>query len=646
MDNIKLIEQKIKKANKDYHTFGISDLSDEEYDSLKDRLKILDPNNNLFKIVGSKVESKSSDKMDHWEKINHGDYKMGSQNKITNNDQLIQWCNKNINDNNIKFITQHKMDGISIKLIYIDGILKHAITRGCGSIGEDIYRNVIKMKNVPKKINVKGTVLIRGEIVLKLSDLEFVGGKNARNSAAGAAKKLDGSNCEHLSVIVYDIINWKDLLLDTVEEMVKLLKSWNFDVVTTYNCKDYTEIDNIMKEYIKEKRKNLDWLIDGLVIKNNKLQNDKWDYPEHTIAYKFPSDKAVTKLKDVIWQDSGGRINPVAILEPIDINGTTVSKATLNNIEHIKSLGIKIGDLVVVSRRNDVIPCVEGVSISDPNGKEIKPPTHDEDGFPIIHATNSNGDKLVYLISSNPNSKSKKIRQILAWYNAHDTKGVAEETIDTIYDNGIATDLPSFIKVGLNGHPDLIDLDGFGVGKFKILNKATRQTIETDLIKFLNGIDISGFGSSRFEAICNHFNKELDLDSFINICFSNDLNSITGFSDLTIKALQNGIKEKIDLIDKLKVLVKINSWHPEKIINNHNISGKSFCFTGKMTKERGDLENMVKKNGGIVSGVNKNLDYLVTNDQNSGSSKNEKATKLGIKKITEEEFIQMIEKHV
>lgn len=641
---IKDIEKKILQADENYHTFGVSELSDAEYDSLKDRLRQLDPTNKLLTKIGHAVEtvkpSKKSKEKEHWVKVTHSNHKMGSQSKVTENSQLKKWASK-YDD---LFVTQHKMDGISIKLNYKDGTLVSAITRGEGDIGEDIVRNVKKMEGIKETLPTKTDAIFRSEIILKKSKLDLVGGKTTRNSASGTAKRLDGEGCEHLTVITYSVMNAKELGLSTELEVIKFIKNSGLIPVCTYACKDADAVEEIMQEYIKSKRANLDWDIDGLVIKTNTIQDDAWDYPERSVAYKFPAEEGVTKLLDVIWQDSGGRINPVGILEPIKINGITISRATLNNIDFIQKMGIKINDLVRVSRRNDVIPCIEGVSVAAKDGETIVPPKLDADGFPIVRAKNSNGDELVYLVSTNPNSTAKRIRQITSWYEALGAKGVAEETVAAILDAGVAKDLPSFFKVGLNGHDDLVNVEGFGAGKFRILNQATKVTLEVGLLDFLNAMDITGFSEKRFEPLLEYIDKKIEISEFIEWIFKNynDITQINGFGDNTTKALINGLTERKQLIKDMLELVKVRPWEPQKKDTNSTICGKSFCFTGSMSYDRSILELAVKKRSGIVAGVSKKLDFLVTNDPNSGSSKNEKADKLGIKKITEKEFLDMI----
>lgn len=643
---IKDLEKKILVADENYHTFGMSELSDAEYDSLKDKLRELDPSNKLLKKIGHAVEKdepkskKKSKEKEHWVKVTHSDYKMGSQNKVNELSQLKKWTSK-YDD---LFVTQHKMDGISIKLTYKNGELVSAITRGEGDVGEDIVRNARKMEGVPSTILEKRDVITRSEIILKKSKLSIIGGKTTRNSASGTAKRLDGEGCEHLTVITYCVMNAKELGIKTETETIAFVKRNGFKPVCTYATKDADAIEEIMQDYIKTKRAELDWDIDGLVIKTNTILDDAWDYPERSIAYKFPAEEGVTKLIDVIWQDSGGRVNPVGILEPIKINGITISRATLNNIDFIQKMGIKINDLVRVSRRNDVIPCIEGVSIAAKDGEVIVAPKVDDDGFPIVRAKNSAGEELVYLVSTNPNSTAKKLRQITSWYEAFGAKGVAEETVSAILEAGIAKDLPSFFKIGLKGHDDLVNIEGFGPGKFRILNQATKLTLEVGFLDFLNAMDITGFSEKRFEPILEHINKTLTITEFVDWVETNsqEIVQLNGFGDNTVSALLQGLKDRKQLIKDMLDLVKVRSWEPQKKDTNSAICGKSFCFTGSMTYDRSILELAVKKRSGIVAGVSKKLDYLVTNDPNSGSNKNEKADKLGVAKITEKEFLDMI----
>jgi DNA ligase (NAD+) len=630
------LEKLLDDADTMYYTFGASELSDSEYDSYVDRLRQLDPKNKRFKDkkVGAKEDKKSG-----WEKYKHDEFPMGSQSKTNDNDGLVKWSESN----SAPYYTQEKLDGISIKMIFENGKLSVAATRGDGEEGEDITQNVKKMGGVPSSISDTRKLVIRGEILLYESNFEHVGGKNKRNVASGTAKRSDGKGCEYLDVQVYDIMNWSELNLKHHGEALKLLKSLGFQIVNTKLCKTIDDVQKVMDDYIDSTRDSLDWDIDGLVVKAAILQKDDWRYPSRSIAYKFPNQMSSTKLLDVKWKDTGGRISPVGILEPVDIAGVTISKATLNNIDHINRLGIKIGDTVLVSRRNDVIPCIEKVAVADPNGVKIEAPTEDEDGFAIVRETNTEGKELAYLVSTNPNSRSKRHRTILAWFTTHGCKGIAGATVDAIMDAGIADDLPSFYDMCLNGDTRLLDLDGFGNSTFKMLHQNILKTSKTNLIDFLLGCDVSGFGEKRFELILEHFNEEMDLDTFIDrIEDVDEVGSISGLGVNTAKSLRNTIKNKIDLLRSMQTRVDIEPWKPGEVNTNTKIAGMTFCFTGKMAHGRSELEKLVKANAGIIAGVSKKLDYLVTNDPNSGSSKNKKADSLGITKITEQQFLNIV----
>jgi DNA ligase (NAD+) len=499
------------------------------------------------------------------------------------------------------------------------------------------------MKGVQKTIPIKDEVVIRAEILLFKSNLVKVGGKNTRNTAAGTAKRHDGTGCEHLNVVCYCIMNWEELGLKTNSDMIAQLKAWKFDTVAFHGpYSSLAEVEKLKNEYETTDRAKLEWDVDGLIVQVDTLKKDKWDYPDRATAYKFAAEEAVTELLGIEWRDTGGRYAPRAILSPVNIGGVTVTHATLNNWRFIEELGIKIGDQVLVSRRNDVIPAIEKVSIASPTGIKIKRPTHDEQGFLLEFEKNSEGEELVYLVSTNPNSRAKQIRKIMAWYREHDTKGVAGETVDAIIEAGCATDLPTFYDVGINGHDDLIHVEGFGAGKFKVLNKATLLTSHTDIIKFFGGLDIQGFGSRRFEAILRAHNKQITLKEFEVLCLDVAfISSIAGFGQNTAKGLAAGVKENAKIIDAMHSRVKVNIWEPLVVSATSKIAGKSFCFTGTFSEDRDDLERKVKKAGGLIAGVSKKLDYLVS-PTGWSSGKVDKATSLDIKIIDEQEFINIL----
>lgn len=645
------LENELAESDFLYYNFGSSDYTDEEYDQMEERLLKLDPKNKRFKdgkrnVVGSKVPTNTKNGKKAWKKVKHK-FKMGSQLKVTTLDALKKW-EKELVGEYYRLIVQDKLDGISLQLDYKGGKLVSAVTRGDGEEGEDILDNALKMEGVPATIDFDKDLEVRCEVLLyKKNMVYFDDAKTARNMAAGVAKRHSGEGVSWLNVKAYDIRNWKELGFKKVTSSLKLLEDLGFDVVNYRVCRTLQEVQDVYEEYIDHTRDELEWIIDGLVVKAGIFGDDDWAAPKRSIAYKFPPKIGYTTLLDVVWQDTGGRISPVAILEPVVIDGVTIGRATLNNVDHIKKLGVKIGDTVKVSRRNDVIPCIEGVHISDPNGKEIKPPTHDDEGFPIVHEKNSSGQELVYLVSTNPDSRSKRVRRILKWFVAHGAKGLANATIESIVDAEIARDLPEFYDVCMNGHDDLMDIDGFGKGTFKIMNQAALKSCKTDVVTFLKAMDLNGIGTKILEIICSENGKEIDLDGFLGLSTETAwIAAIPGIGDSTAKHLQNELKKKEKLIKEMASRVEIESWKPVQA-KSTKVNGLKFCFTGKMAHGRKELEDAVKANSGIVAGVSKNLDYLVTNDPSSGSSKNKKVDTLNndganIQRISEQDFINMV----
>ena len=615
----------LTEASERYYENGTSILSDAEYDYLKDELRKIDPTNPLLMKVGS-------DEKIHFEKYDHGKYPMGSLSKVNTEADMRQWAVTQ------QYVVEQKLDGISLKLVYRNGKLSNAVTRGNGLIGDEIIRNVQKMKGVPYIIDTEETVIIRAEIVMTYKDFNSLEGedkkKNPRNAAAGIAKRLDGSNCELLTVICTGIMTSNKAKSDDS----KWLKANGFNAVEQTVVIGADAIINIYNMYVESKRDKLEYDIDGLVIKSIMPQNTgDWRYPTDCIAFKFPNKEAVTTLVGVEWNYEGSRISPIAILHPVNLMGVTISRATLNNIEFIREMGLKIGDTVKLVRANDVIPLITGVD--EHRGiVEIKvPATCPTCGSPTVIDRK-------FVFCSNENCDSKVIRKIMKWFEAHDSKGIAEETVTKIYEAGMFQDLFSFLNIatlaGTVGFEP--NVEGIGDKKWKLLKTEIEKTLKTDVVTFFDGLGFSDVGRKRIEAIYtvaknNGFNSVPD---FVTFLLTYDLTAISGIGSEISANIKTQVKKNGTLIHQLLEMVKIKS--PAEPTGS-SLGGKSFCFTGALnTMKRTEAEELVVKNGGTVKSVTKGLTYLVTNDKNSGSSKNVKAQSLGVTIIDENEFLAMI----
>ena len=369
---------KLLRTYKDAYYNATPLVSDAAYDALEDELRELDPGHELLKSVGAPAVVTA------WEKARHA-IPMGSLNKAVSEDELRAWaarCDELGKKARLPsiisdlFVTE-KLDGLSLAVTYDKGQLADAITRGDGATGERILSNARRMKGVPGKLKHPVSVTVRGEIILRLSDMKkaFPGAANPRNQASGTSKRFDGQGCEHLSVLFYDL-DGEDHATET--EKLERLVALGLGVPSA----SATDLDGAIalhREYAGRKRAKLDYEIDGLVVRANDVHaqhmlGELGNRPRAAIAFKFASQAKVTTLIDISWETgSSGRVSPVAVVEPVELAGAVVRRASLHTAANIAELGIGIGDAVLVSRRNDVIPCVEEVVTK--KGKPAKPPT-------------------------------------------------------------------------------------------------------------------------------------------------------------------------------------------------------------------------------------------------------------------------------
>jgi len=640
---IESLVAELREAERAYYTDGTSHLSDAEFDSLKVELEKLDPNHPYLDEVGAEDIDSS-----HWEKHTH-EFPLGSLGKVNDEAELKKWFNKH---NSV--IVQPKLDGMSIALTYENGELLRGVTRGKKGVGDDITRNVKLMKGVPHKIKTQEKIVVRGEVLITYEDFYNIPAetrkKNPRNLTTGAAKKLTGDNCHLLTVVVYDVMN--NVGLESEGDAYALLEENEFPyIVASQFFEDFDMMMDLFNQ-ISNDRKFYGYDIDGMVIKNTTINwKDDWKQPKDKIAWKFESEQATTTLEGIRVSVSGDRIQPVAKLAPVDCGGVTISAASLHNWERVENLGLRIGCKVLISRRNDVIPQVEEV-LDAGNGELIAKPTN----CPTCEAAlewEINTDKSVskFLICPNHDCEAKVTKNIMTWLKRHDTKGVAESTVETLYDNGVFTDLASFLKLS-DGEQDqnIVNLEGMGTSKLKTLKEQIANTRKTNPIKFFGGLNFSGSSDGTFERVCrviHSFKSEAgfaDVMTLVLSPFDVGLNQVEGYADPSSKKLQDQFISKQEHIKAIYELVEIE---PIPAPAQSSVTGKSFCFTGALDIKRKEAEKMVKDKGGSAkSSVGKDLDYLVTDDPvdpDGGSYKMKKACKLGISIISGEEFMKLIE---
>jgi len=626
--NTSEIVKALTKASEAYYNTGGSIMTDEEFDSLKNKLKELDPDNEFLKQVGSPVPKHLS-KMEH--KI-----PMGSLNNCTtegnkSNPSFQEWYNK---VGQPEVCVMHKLDGSSIELIYKKGELKHAITRGDGKTGEVITQNARKFKGVLSTLNKEFSGSIRGEAVLLLKDFKehFEGTANPRNAANGTVRRTDGSKAEHITFIAFDILGD----FETHSEKLHYIKELGLKPVWNHLS---DSADDIIKDhkYVSETRMTIPYEIDGMVILVNNCQDleelgEKDHRPKGGIAYKFECEGATTRLVSVkLSMGSTGAIIPTADLEPVQIGGVTVSSALLNNYEEIERLDLHVNDMVNVVRRGDVIPKVESVAVKAADREKIEPPEVCwECGCEIVK------DGAIHFCK-NPTCTGKKFQLLKHWVTKRNILHIGDELLMTLYkDYGVKTpdDLYTMDEDVLANVPRGNGIVGSNA---KRIMAEINKSRECPLNEFVGSLGIRFLGRRQAEIMID---MGIDtLDKFRTI-YAENLAQMEGFSETKAEAIVEGLKNASNLMDNL-ITRGVEVIDPVKKVAGNSLS-MVVCFTGvRPSKEQ--KEKFESLGGTVKSGVSKNLTHLVVRDVNTTSNKATKAKDLGVEVVDLDTFLGWLE---
>ena len=622
----------IKKYQDSYYN-GEAEIEDAEFDKLWDELKALDPNHPILKKVGADSGN--------FEKASHV-MPMGSQEKAADPEQFLAWAEKHVYP---EYLVEYKLDGASLELQYQKGRLVRAVTRGDGSVGDDITANAKKMKGVlsllEKSPNFTGGV--RGEVIMTHSVHKkyFSDKANCRNAANGLMKRKDGEKSEYLCLITYDALStdgpnpFKD-----EEEKIAWLVQNGFESVPLKICKSPQEVIDY-RAAVMETRPSLEYDIDGLVVKERVINLDDASRarPDRQIAFKFSLEEAVSVVREVEWSENGATYTPVAIFDAVQLAGTTVQRASLANPDTLRKLGVQIGSHVVVVKRGEIIPKIVGLVPHADDAKNCKPIE-----FPKKCSVCGSAllDTPSRLYCPNKACPKRVVHQIFKWIECSDIRDLGDalvnalfsdkklRSISDIYSLDEATLTPYF----LNEESIQKEKDSLGA---KNVVASIKAHSSLSLAQFVAGFDIEGIGEQMVEKVV-----EGGFDSLEKLLSASaeDFEKVYGFAQITAAAFAQGLAENADEMRSLAKSGAITI----KERKSGALAGKSFCFTGELkTMKRADAEALVKEKGGSAkSSVTKDLTYLVTNDKNSGSGKNAKAAKFGIAIINEEEFLALV----
>jgi len=636
------------RAHKEMYTHGLTSLlpdldpiSDAEFDALVDTLRSLAPESVVLDEVGAKVpESSTLAKVAHL-------VPMVSLDKVTSIEEFEKWINQNnkILDHRQSdelFTKAHiedlvlslKADGVSVELEYEEGKVTRASTRGDGFVGEDITKQVRKMQGFKEEISRKEKIYLRGEMILtnELHQKYFSNMKNARNAVSGIVKRLDTVGCEHIQILYFSVIG-----IPLKEEFDKLLflKELGLPRIPTWLIK-VGDLENLVPKF-EEKRSKFAYEIDGLVLKVNALwlaqQLDlnrvlEGKNPKSQIAYKFQSEKKVSKLIAIEWSlGARGHVTPIGVVEPIDLGGVTVQRASLANVAEIHRLGVRIGDDVLVERANDVIPKILKV-VKEGDDRSLNIPEQ----CPNCDSVLSFDD--TFLTCLNRDCSGKKSGSVRTWIVNLGIKDFGEHLIDQLVDKQIVCSISDLYALKI---ADLVEhIDRFGERSSRKALKNLHDRKELTLALFLGSLGIKNCSESTFKLLVNAGYDTLDKILKVQV---SDILPIKGIAEKTAVMIVEGLKDKLDEITALTRHLKIIEGSQQR---EGVLSGLTFQTTKKLPISRKDWEALVKQNGGLIKGVGKGLDYLVTEFPDADSSKLRKAKKLDIKIISYNEFIELL----
>jgi DNA ligase (NAD+) len=610
---------------------GHPEISDAAFDALEDELRALAPAHPVLARVGTAAT------VTEWEKARH-ELPMGSLNKVVNEAELRAWflrCaelaqREGLGPLDDDLSVAEKLDGISLEVIYRKGKLEAAITRGDGDVGELITPNVARMKGVPARIREEGSVSVRGEIILRLSDMRhFPDMMSPRNTAAGTSKRFDGQGAEHLTVLFYDVAD--HLELATEADKHAWLRDLGF--VTPRTARGtLDEVLALYRRYEEETRKSLDYEIDGLVVSVSSLRAQTLlgqvnRRPRGAVAFKFASPTKITRVVKITW-DTGpsGRVTPVAHVEPVELAGANVQRASLHNVGNVRALGIGVGDEVLVSRRNDVIPYVE--EVVDKRGPTEEPPAR----------CGVCGSELVtegeYLLCRNATCPALVEGRIHNWIDAIGALEWGDKLVEQVVEEGLVREPLDLYRLTVK---DIAELERRGEKSAQKCLAELQARLPLTLPVFLAALGIEGFAIQTARLLASAGYTTIDA---VLAATEDDLARVPGLGAIKARSIVRGLASRRDEIARLRAF-GLEPVPPERA---GVLAGKTFAFTGGATRPRGELTRLVEDAGGrVLGGVTKELQYLVIADPTSTSSKAEKARKLGTKLITEDELVAMAE---
>lgn len=643
---IKELVEILNKAAKSYYVDAVEIMPNIEYDKLYDELVKLEKETNVV-LSNSPTQNVGYETASELPKKAH-ESPMLSLDKTKSVTELEDWLGDN------EALLSWKMDGLTIVLTYRGGELVEAVTRGNGIIGEVITNNAKNFQNVPLKIEYKGELILRGEAVIKYSDFKRINEsisdadakyKNPRNLCSGSVRQLNPAVTRERKVYfnVFNVVKADNIDFENSKaKQFEWAKNEGFDVVE-YKFTNRASLANDIADFESMIVGN-DIPSDGLVLLLDDIAlgerlGSTAKFPRNAMAFKWSDERQTTKLKYIEWSPSRtGLINPVAVFEPVELEGTTVSRASLHNVSIFEELMLGVGDEISVYKANMIIPQVyENLTKSNTEKVPKICPACGKD------TTIKKDNESKVLLCTNPDCQVKHIKQyaLMASRDALNIDGLSESTLEKFLSKGfIKSDSDLF---HLDKFKDeIINMDGFGKRSYEKLIAALDEAKNTTVSRFLYSLGIAGIGSANAKMIAKYFDN--DIDRIISAS-KDDLLEIEGIGEVLANSIVDFFKSEKN-IENVESLRKILKFEKEESGGGDKLSGKVCVITGSLQhfSNRNELKELIEKNGGKVSGsVSSKTNYLINNDTASNSSKNKKAKELGVEIISEEDFLKLLE---
>lgn len=646
IDRIKELVVLLNQAGQAYYQEDREIMSNREYDGLYDELVRLEQETGIT-LANSPTLHVGYEVLSELEKEEHS-APMLSLDKTKDVEALAAWLGDK------RGVLSWKMDGLTVVLTYRDGVLDKAVTRGNGEVGEVITNNARTFRNIPGRIPYTGELIVRGEAVIKYSDFEKINAdieegeakyKNPRNLCSGTVRQLNNQITAERNVhfFAFNLVEAKEVdFHNSLEERFRWLTQLGFDVVE-YEVVEQDTIREAVQGF-SDRIKDNDFPSDGLVLSYDDLAYGKSlgvtaKFPRDSIAFKWADELAVTHLKYVEWSPSRtGLINPVAVFEPVELEGTSVSRASLHNISILESFALGEGDEISVFKANMIIP---QVAENRTRSGTVPIPEHCPACGAATEIRQVNDVRSLYCTNEFCSARKLKLFSHFVSRNAMNIEGLSEATIEKFLEEGFLEELYDIYRLEPY-RMQIVALEGFGERSYENLQASIQISRKTTLSRFLYGLGIMNIGVATAKLICRHFQNDLVAIENAGV---EELVEMEGIGEVIAESFvayfQNADNRK-----RIQELLKEIQFEQEETGGDSLIfQGVNFVITGSVNHyaNRDEVKALIEARGGKVTGsVTSKTHYLINNDVTSSSSKNKKAKELGVPIISEEEFIRLL----